>query len=205
VHGFPTRADPHREGLSTAHQFYATEVVRAPVTAQTQSDAMWTDEPGRALGITTADCAPLLIEDPVGRRVAAVHAGWRGAIAEIALRALETLAKQGTRMNDVRAVIGPCIRSCCYAVGEDLIERFEARFGKGLGTRRGASVYLDLPQAVRRALLEARVPAQQLGDVELCTHCDARFHSHRRDAERAGRQVSFIVCDWPRGERATQM
>jgi YfiH family protein len=156
------------------------------------------------LGIKTADCVPLLLEDPVGRRVAAVHAGWRGTIAEIPKVALDELMQRGTQARDVRAAIGPCIRACCYAVGEDLSERFVARFGAKVSQRRDGLVFLDLAFAVR-STLEARGVSQIDDSVSLCTSCDARFYSFRRDRGAPGRQISFIVCEWDSPAPATSL
>ncbi len=200
VHGFPTRDEvPERKPI-LVNQVHGDRVVEAAL-APTDADALWTSTLGASVGIKTADCVPLLLEDPVSQRVAAVHAGWRGAIAEIPLRALEAL---GSEAKNVRAAIGPHIRACCYAVGEDLAERFAKRFGPSVVTRRDGQVYLDLSKAVRAQLEEFGV--SQIDDVEgLCTSCDRRFHSFRREKGAPGRQVSYIVCEWPRGAGATSL
>src|SRR5581483_3725107 len=135
-HGFPTRDGRPPQPLFTVHQVHSDRVVQAGPGELGQADALWTQEQGAALGIKTADCVPLLLEDPVGRRVAAVHAGWRGAIAEIPLRAIEALVRSGTEPSNLRAALGPSIRTCCYVVGEDLAERFERRFGASVVERR---------------------------------------------------------------------
>ena len=200
VHGFPTRDEASDRKLICVNQVHGNRVVEAR-EAPTDADALWTQEPGVALGIKTADCVPLLLEDPVKRRVAAVHAGWRGAIAEIPLEGLKALS---TDAKQVRAAIGPHIRACCYAVGEELAERFAKRFGASVTQRREGQVFLDLSRAVRAQLEEAGV--SQIDDVEgLCTSCDRRFHSYRREKGAPGRQVSYIVCEWPRGPLATSL
>jgi YfiH family protein len=197
-HGFPTRDGRPPHPLFTVHQVHSDRIVHAGPGELGQADALWTQEEGAALGIKTADCVPLLLEDPVGRRVAAVHAGWRGAIAEIPLRSIEELARQGTQAQNLRAALGPSIRTCCYVVGEDLAERFVERFGPTVVERRDGTPYLDVARSVRLQLAQAGVPAEHIADTGECTSCDKRFHSHRRD-HAGGRQVSFIVCSWPRG------
>lgn len=200
THGFPTRDEAVRPSLITVTQVHGARVIEA-AEAPTEADGLWTERPGVALGIKTADCVPLLLEDPVRRRVAAVHAGWRGAIAEIPTVGLKAL---GGDAKQVRAAIGPHIRACCYAVSEDLAERFSARFGAAVASVRDGQVYLDLSRAVRAQLEEQGV--SQIDDVEgLCTSCDGRFHSYRREKGAPGRQVSFIVCEWPRGAVATTL
>lgn len=206
VHGFPTRDEVLERKLVTVNQVHGARVVEA-AEAPTDADALWTAKPGVALGIKTADCVPLLLEDPIGQRVAAVHAGWRGAIAEIPLAGLKAL---GSDAKHVRAAIGPHIRACCYAVGEELAERFTQRFGPKVAVRRDGQVFLELSFAVRAQLEEQGV--SQIDEVEgLCTSCDRRFHSYRREKGAPGRQVSFIVCEWPglekqpRGPAATSL
>jgi YfiH family protein len=207
-HGFPTREGQPPKPLITVRQTHSARVVEAKYAEHDgdlgEGDALWTDRDGVTLGIKTADCVPLLLEDPVGRRVAAVHAGWRGAIAEIPLRALEVLKAHGTKPGDVRAVLGPSIRTCCYVVQDDLAGQFTARFGAEVVVRRDGKPYLDVARAVRKALEEGGVPTAQITDTGECTSCDKRFHSHRRD-HAGGRQVSFIVCHWPRGAGATSL
>lgn len=161
-----------------------------------EADGAWTGEAGVALGIRTADCLPVLLEDPVGRRVAAVHAGWRGVLAEIVVRAIDALVAEGSAPGDLRVAVGPGIGPCCFEVGGDLPERFGQAFGAGvvLAGAPGAQARLDLPAAVQVSLARRGVPVAQVEVLRHCTACDARFYSHRRDAGRTGRHCSFITA-----------
>ena len=187
-HGFPTKDEVSNHALVTVNQVHGVSVIDA-AAAPAQADGLWTSTSKVALGIRTADCIPLLLESMSGRRVAAVHAGWKGVIGEIPQVGVAVFERES---QDLRAAIGPHIRQCCYCVGEDLAERFGARFGSRVFHRRDGKVFLDLAYAVRAQLSEKGVA--QVDDVERCTHCDAAFHSFRRDGAVAGRQVSFIVC-----------
>lgn len=180
-----------RERLFGVTQVHGDAVVEAPVAPQVEADALWSGRAGDAVGVKTADCVPILIVDPRGRRVAAVHAGWRGALAEIAARTVEALQRAGSQPSDLRVAIGPAIGACCYAVGEDLIARFAARFPPAVCVD---GQKLDLKRAVRITLERAGVPRAQIDDVGLCTACDARFFSHRRDRGQTGRHLSFVSC-----------
>ncbi|MCI0571535.1 MAG: peptidoglycan editing factor PgeF [Myxococcaceae bacterium] len=162
------------------------------------ADALWTDTPGHAVGVLTADCVPLLLVDPDGRRVAAVHSGWRGTAARIAARAVEALVAQGARPERLLAATGPCIQRCCYQVSGELAGRFDAEFGPGLTTVvEGSQARLDLVEAVERTLRAAGLRAGNVQRLPDCTACDAgRFYSHRRDAGHTGRHLSFAVCDF---------
>jgi polyphenol oxidase len=123
-----------------------------------------------------ADCLPVLLAAEGG--VAALHCGWRplaGGIVEEGLRALREVGADGP----VQAAIGPGARGCCYEVGEEVHAHFAA-----YDARRGRN--LDLA-AVARAQLEAN--GVEVHDTGLCTICDERFFSHRRDRGVTGRQA----------------
>ncbi|MBL8953167.1 MAG: peptidoglycan editing factor PgeF [Myxococcaceae bacterium] len=199
-HGFPTRDEVQERKLVTVHQVHGSRVVEA-AEAPAEADAVWTAREGVALGVKTADCVPLLLEDPVQKRVAAVHSGWRGTWAEIAPLAVTAL---GGNPKDLRAAIGPCIRVCCYVVSEELAAQFAGRYGAPVVERREGRPYLNLAKTVRLQLQRAGL--SQIDDVgDLCTSCDARFHSYRREKGAPGRQVSFIACAFPRGGAATSL
>lgn len=187
-----TVSQVHGEVVLEARAAGAPGAVAPPLG---EADALWTQEPGVAVGVRTADCLPILFEDPVGHRVAAAHAGWRGVLAEIAARTVAALAAAGSRPGDLRVAVGPCIQRCCFEVDGDLPERFERAFGAGVVARVAGKEkrHLDLPLAVKRTLLRAGVPEAQLERVSACTACDRRFFSHRRDRGVTGRHLSFIT------------
>jgi len=179
-----------RDRLYGVTQVHGDGVVEAPATPETPADAIWSGRKGDAVGVKTADCVPVLIVDPVGRRVAAVHAGWKGTFAEIAARTVEVLVRAGSKPADLRAAIGPAIGPCCYHVGAELFSQFATRFPQQIF--RGTT--LDLPLAVQLTLQKAGVPAAQIDLLRVCTSCDRRFFSHRRDQGKTGRHFSFVSC-----------
>jgi YfiH family protein len=190
--------------LITAYQIHSPDVVVAtePWTrAQApRADAVVTAVRGLAVGITTADCGPLLLADPQAGVVAAAHAGWRGALAgvvEAAVAAMERLGAVRTRMV---AAVGPMIRQPCYEVGSDLMERFAAvdptngRFFAP-AARDGHAMF-DLAGYIASRLKDAGVG--RIEDLGHCTYADpARFFSYRRSTHRAeadyGRHVNAIA------------
>ncbi|EPX55523.1 hypothetical protein D187_009134 [Cystobacter fuscus DSM 2262] len=192
--------------LHTVKQVHGDRVVEAgagegseePRPPEGEADGLWTDRPGHWVGVGTADCVPVLLVDPEGQRVAAVHSGWRGTEARIVARAVEALAARGSRPERLLAAVGPCIQRCCYVVSEELGERFTARFGPQVVVREGAQVRLDLSLAVRETLLGVGLLAQRVDVLTPCNACDARqFFSHRRDAGRTGRHLNFVVHRFP--------
>jgi YfiH family protein len=92
-------------------------------------DALVTDQPGILLSIRTADCLPVLIVDPRHRAIAALHAGWRGALGRLAEKVVGVMRGIfGSKPGDLVAAIGPGIRACCYGVGEEVVSAFRGRF-----------------------------------------------------------------------------
>jgi YfiH family protein len=154
-----------------------------------QGDALITSISGRWIGIRTADCVPLLLADSQRPAVAAVHAGWRGTVANIAGEAVRRLAANyGSRPQDLLVAIGPCIAECCFEVGPEVAERFRELFPE-----RSALARVDLVEANRRQLLSAGLAPENIDESGLCTACSpAEFHSYRRDKEAAGRMTSAI-------------
>ena len=188
-HGFGTRlADiPGQIGnLTTLKQVHSATCVVAegPAGRLGEGDALLENRPGSAVAIKTADCIPILLADPRNRAVAAVHAGWRGTVAEIARHAVETMRQNfGTRPEDLRAAIGPGIGKCCYEVGPEVALQF-GETGRA---------HIDLSAANRRQLLAAGLGADRIYSAGLCTMClSDEFHSFRRDREAAGRMFSFV-------------
>jgi YfiH family protein len=181
-------------GLVLADQVHGSAVVRARSGEIPEADALWTDDPGAWIGIRTADCVPLLLCSEDGRRVAAVHSGWRGTVARIAEAAVAKLGAEGTPPRSLRAAIGPSIGACCYEVGEDLADRFAHAFGAEVVRRNGPRPRLDLRLAVRRTLIQAGIAADAIEDVPGCNACESeRFFSHRRDRGGTGRHLAFIA------------
>ncbi len=182
--------------LVTVHQVHGTTVLEATAAGQGvlgDADAVFTRQAGLLVGVKTADCLPILIEDPKTGQVAAVHAGWRGVIGEIVLRAIEKLGADPAGLN---VALGPAIQACCFEVDGDLPSRFAAAFGDGVVRPQPgkAKVHLDLAWAVGRSLARAGVPESHVDVLPHGTRCDARFFSYRREEGRTGRQLSLIQC-----------
>ncbi|MBN1283064.1 MAG: laccase domain-containing protein, partial [Proteobacteria bacterium] len=139
----------------------------------------------------TADCVPILIADPKKNAIAAVHAGWRGTALDVAGESIRGMNRAyGTDPADCVAAIGPCICGPCYEVGREVVERLESLdLGRDWisGDRR-----VDLGVANRALLLRAGVA--HIDMLDLCTSCDHRFSSWRRD-KNEGRQVNFILLN----------
>lgn len=158
-------------------------------------DALITRQPRTPLAVLVADCVPVLLWDPDGGVVAAVHAGWRGTADAIVPGALKSMAdRAGTAPARVRAALGPSIGGCCYAVGPEVVEALEQVAPPGsvrIPSDDGA-LRVDLRRINRALLGAAGVPDRAIEDVGGCTCCERRFFSYRRDGPRTGRLMGAI-------------
>lgn len=156
-------------------------------TAPADSDAIITSEPGLPIGVSIADCVPLLLFDLRTGAIGVAHAGRMGTMGNIAAHVVDALAAEySSRPEDLHAVIGPSAGPDLYEVSEEIAEEFEALSLP----RRGR--LLDLWAANRLQLERAGVPASQVHVSELCTIRDSRFYSHRADASGA-RNLAVIA------------
>ena len=192
--------------LVTVHQCHSAEVavVEAPFAAGQlpRADAMVTDRPGLALGILTADCAPVLLADRKNGVIGAAHAGWRGAVGGVLDGTLTAMERLGARRKSVVAAIGPCIGQRSYEVGPEFPAPFLAEDAENAAffadAARPGHLLFDLPGYVARRLARlgvidvTRVPADTVRD-------ETRFFSYRRATLRReadyGRQLSAIVLE----------
>ena len=161
-------------------------------------DALVTKQSGLALTISTADCVPILIHDPVRCAIAAIHAGWRGTARRVVVSALDAMRDSyGTDAADCRVAIGPCIRACCFEVDvpvtDAMASALTAWHSFATATRPG-HWQMDLPAINRRLLEQSGVASERIDDLDLCTSCRSDlFFSHRRDKGRTGRMMAFIL------------
>ena len=117
-----------------AYQMTGEEGLAPSATHPPAGDGLMTGEPGILLTIRIADCLPVLLVDPRQRVVAAVHAGWRGALARVVEKAVGDMRRVfGSDPQELIAALGPSIRACCYEVGEEVVEAFHAKFAEADG------------------------------------------------------------------------
>jgi hypothetical protein len=202
------------------HSAITHRVDHASVYARS-GDGMISNTAGLLLAIKTADCVPVLVADLKRRVVGAFHAGWRGTLSRVLEKGVGEMRRQfGSAPRDLRAAIGPCVRRCCYAVGEDVRAEFESQFtyanelfeevfdsnaihirypllflnqrAPGHGDL-GPKIHLDLIAANKRQLEDAGVRDEYITVVEGCTACDTkRFFSHRAEFGKTGRMMAVI-------------
>jgi len=159
-------------------------------------DALLTQERGICIGVSTADCVPLLMYDAATHAIAAVHAGWRGTVGCIAAKAVGEMTRQfGSRPADLRVAVGPCILQDAFEVGDEVYEAFEeAGFQMDRIARREKKWHIDLPAANALLLRECGIKPERIHLSGLCTYsAPDRFFSARRLGTLSGRVFNGIM------------
>lgn len=182
-------------------------------------DGLITATPDLLVAVLTADCFPVIVVDPKHRAVGVFHAGWRGTVKRIVEKGVGEMRKHfDSRPAQLRAAIGPGIRECCYQVGPEVRNTFEAQFAYGSELFRETKerneiherypllfltarapghselptkIFLDLAEANRRQLLDAGLAARNISDLGTCTSCNPElFFSHRAEKGKTGRMMA---------------
>ena len=161
-----------------------------------ECDALITNEPGIALFVSTADCTPILLHDPVTGAIGATHAGWRGTAAKIGAKTVAAMVSAfGCNPKDICAAIGPNIGFCHFETDADVPRAMVASYGESIGAyivKRGQKFYLDLKSINAVSLREAGVMQIEISDA--CTVCQChRFWSHRVTRGNRGAQGAIIL------------
>jgi len=192
--------------LVTVYQVHSNRVAVVeetwPREAAPKVDAMVTRTPGRALGILTADCVPVLLADAAAGVVGAAHAGWRGALDGVLDAAVSAMVELGAAPNRIVAGIGPAICQRSYEVGPEFPQPFIAQAESNRDffcpASRAGHFMFDLKGYVARRLAAADIKNVQVLPCDTCAE-DTRFFSYRRACQRGepdyGRGLSVICLE----------
>ncbi|HTM72576.1 MAG TPA: peptidoglycan editing factor PgeF [Pseudolabrys sp.] len=190
--------------LVTPFQIHSPDVivVKEPWTRENRprADAVVTQMPRLAIGVSTADCGPLLFADSAAGVIGAAHAGWRGALSGVVEATVAAMERLGAKRIRVAAALGPTIRQSNYEVGPEFIERFLAadtangRYFKP--SEREDHAMFDLCGYIAQRVDQAGIT--QFEDLGLCTYEEPeRFYSFRRSTHRNepdyGRHINAIA------------
>ena len=185
----------HSPGVATADEVWGLE-------DRPKADAIVTTERNLAIGILTADCAPVLFADPANGVIGAAHAGWKGALGGVLENCVQVMEEKGADRRRISAVIGPCIHQKSYEVGAEFHRSFVGAQASSeqffTPSDRDQHFQFDLPGFVRSRL--ENLGLLQIGDVGVDTYGDEeRFFSYRRTTHRKevdyGRGLSAIVLN----------
>lgn len=188
----------------TCYQIHSPEVVVAetpwPASERPRADAIVTRVPNLAIGISTADCGPVLFADPEARVLGAAHAGWRGALTGVIEATIAAMERLGAERDRINVALGPTIRQQNYEVGPEFVERFQTADRTNANffapSQRDGHAMFDLTGYIAQRVERAGIT--RFEDLGLCTFAEpARFFSYRRTTLHGepdyGRHVNAIV------------
>lgn len=194
-----------QEALVTVKQVHGTDilVINEPNEDNShfltlEGDAIVTNQRGVMIGVTVADCAPILLFDQDKQIIAAVHAGWQGTATRLVAKTVTAMQSMfDCAPSGLQAAIGPCIGKCCYEVDTPVRQTFAQNGAPwdACSEQTGKETWrLDLAAANRELLLEAGLPASGIQTSDMCVSCLRElFFSYRRDSGETGRQMGFIM------------
>lgn len=203
------KIDVNADKIVMPHQTHGTEVRQIgqeffalPANVRTMVlegvDALMTDLEGVCVGVSTADCIPILLYDKEHHAVGAVHAGWRGTVAKIAQRAVAAMnISYHTSPSALCAVIGPGISLAAFEVGDEVYEQFAAAgFDMGRISRREQKWHIDLWECNRLQLVETGIAADNISVSGICTYSNYNdYFSARRLGTASGRIFTGILLN----------
>jgi YfiH family protein len=203
--GFTTRGITRHDlvtftGARISRELTQTHSNRILLSSRTTSgrkgDGIILDQRDVLVIIKTADCLPLFFWDTAEKTGGILHIGWRGAAKDIEIKLLEKLKSQGIPPATLLFLMGPCICSRCFEVGDEIPGQFTNRdpVPEFFHRHPGPGKYrLDLKKKVRLTLQKNGVPGRSIRSSGICTYSDARFHSHRRSPTSKGRIFNFMI------------
>ena len=154
------------------------------------TDGIITSQENLFLVISTADCLPVMIYDARNCIIANIHAGWRGTQKKITRRAMEILINEcGSKPEDIRVFLGPCISQKHFEVGEEVAETFESKYCE----KRNGKYFVDILSDNLTQLKSLGIKNENIESCGLCTYENTDYlHSYRRDKEKSGRMFAII-------------
>ncbi len=155
-------------------------------------DALISNNRDIVLSIQVADCIPVYLLDKNTNICALIHAGWRGTAKKIVTNTIQEMVKFGSRIKDIKVLMGPSIQQCCFEIGPEVAEKFPEAF---LTNGKADRLYLDLQGVVQAELIDLGIKEKQIIILSECTSCHPEmYHSYRRDGNKAGRMIA--ICGW---------
>lgn len=179
--------------LATSHQVHGTEILNATEPGRFDGyDALMTNKPGLLIGVSIADCVPILIYDQQQQAVAAIHAGWRGTVGGIVAKTLQAMQHQfGTQAVNCYAYVGTCIDESSFVVGQEVADQFDGAFKRV--DSYSDTIFVNLKSANTRQLTDFGIPTAQISISTFSTVLNNEdYFSHRAEQGQTGRMLAVI-------------
>ena len=156
-------------------------------------DALVTSDNSLILGITTADCLPIIFYDQKNYVIGIAHAGWKGLVKGVIQNTLKKMISLGAKKRSIKSIIGPCIRVQSYEVNEAFIEKLKTQYQR-FTIRRKRKIYFDLPKLAKFILSESKI--SEVYDTKKNTFLDKNYFSFRESRKKKqqdyGRNINLI-------------
>lgn len=183
--------DPTR--VATSHQVHGQEILEVTESGRYEGyDALMTNQPNVFVGISVADCVPILVYDQQNKAVAAIHAGWKGTVAELVRLTLEAMQTQyNTNSRDCYAYVGTCIDETSFEVGTEVADQFAPEYKRvDAFTNR---IFINLRSANTKQLTHFGIPTAQIAISSFSTVLNNEdYFSHRLEKGQTGRLMAII-------------
>jgi len=153
------------------------------------SDGIITTDKEFILSIQVADCIPIFLFDKQRNIIGLVHAGWRGVHSGIIENSITQMKELDSKSTDIKVLLGPSIRQCCFKIGHEVSKLFNYKFQQN---GKKDKTQLDLQGVVIEKLINMNIQSKNIIDVKECTCCSDRYHSFRRDGDKAGRMIAMF-------------
>lgn len=179
--------------FASSHQVHGISILHATEPGRFEGyDALITNQPGLLIGVTVADCTPILIYDHQNQAVAAIHAGWKGTSGGIVTKTLEAMQQRfGTSAEQCYAYIGTCIDQQSFEVGPEVAQKFSPAFKRD--DMRSGKSFVDLKAANAHLLIDFGIPVTQIGVSIYSTVINNEdYFSHRAEKGQTGRLLAVI-------------
>jgi hypothetical protein len=179
------------ERLAVNRQVHGVDVIAVDREyRECEGDGLITNQRGWLLGVSVADCGPVLLYDRETGAIGAIHSGWRGSAAGVVGNGIVRMREEyDTDPGDLLVWLGPSAGPCCYEVGDEVADRFDRSCSRPTGE---GKYLFDNRRAILLDLLREGVPAASIHVDSRCTICDSSFHSWRRDGPDSGRMLAVI-------------
>jgi len=162
------------------------------LTEKIEADGIVTSKKNIALTILTADCLGVLAVDNKNKIIGACHAGWRGTKSNIAKNMIEKMVLKGAKIENIKVALTPCIKSCCYEIGEDVAKHF-FDFEGALVKKSEKKWHLNLSYVNKMQLLNLGIKNENIEVSNKCTSCNTQnYFSYRKERGCSGRFMSYI-------------
>lgn len=189
---------PLKREVCTLDQIHSDKVIfiKSLSEKKYQADALVTNK-NIYIGVYTADCLPILLYDTEKKIIAAIHAGWRGLLNGVILNTVAYMVKIGSDKKRIVVAIGPHIKKCCFEISKELSDNFFKKYKYLNKKARGQSShpgheYFSLTEVALNQLKYTSILSTNIDTINICTFCDKKFYSYRRDHNKNGRMLNTI-------------